>query len=151
MNREDAILEIQERYSQSGRAFNELQRRHWAAMEALKLGRGGISIVSKALRISPNTIRAGIQEISTGQVDSDLPNNLRIRRPGGGRKSKKSSLDPLVQSESKKESAKSEPEIRDSDRFDASGDEEPVVSHERQSLPGSDVTTRNERDRPKIL
>jgi hypothetical protein len=86
MNREDVIREIEERYRQSGRSLNEFQRRLWAATEAMKLGRGGISIVSKALRISPNTIKRGIQEITTGQVDSLSNANARIRKPGGGRK-----------------------------------------------------------------
>jgi hypothetical protein len=97
MNREDLIRELQERYRQSGRTLNERQRRHWAAAEALKLGRGGITIVSKALRISPNTIRRGIREIvadrQAGGWSSDT--TLQIRRPGGGRKPKKTSSDPL--------------------------------------------------------
>ncbi len=57
-------------------------------MEAMKLGRGGITIVSQALRISPNTIKRGIQEIATGQADLNANANARIRKPGGGRKSK---------------------------------------------------------------
>lgn len=84
MNREDQILELQERYGQSGQTLNELQRRHWAAREAIRLGRGGITIVSQALRISPNTIKRGMQEIAAGLPDV----NSRIRKPGGGRKSK---------------------------------------------------------------
>jgi hypothetical protein len=95
MNREDLIRELQERYRQSGRTLNERQRRHWAAAEAMKLGRGGITIVSKALRISPNTIRRGIREIMTGRQAGSSPDaKLQIRRPGGGRKSKKTSSDP---------------------------------------------------------
>jgi hypothetical protein len=86
MNRQDMIHEIDERFRQSGRQLNEVQRRHWAATEALKLGHGGITIVSQALRISPTTIRKGIQELATGQTDA--PPNARLRKPGGGRKSK---------------------------------------------------------------
>lgn len=71
--------------------LNEFQRRHWAALEAIRLGRGGIAIVSKALRISPNTIKRGIQEIETGNADLYLHAKSRIRKPGGGRKSKKTS------------------------------------------------------------
>ena len=93
MNREDVIREIQEKYRQSGRSLNEFQRRHWAAMEAMQLGRGGIATVSKAIRISPNTIKKGIKEIATGQADSISHANARVRKPGGGRKSKKTSLD----------------------------------------------------------
>ncbi|WP_092047000.1 hypothetical protein [Planctomicrobium piriforme] len=89
MNRDDAIREMEERYRQSGRALNELQRRHWAAKEAMTLGRGGITIVSQALRISPNTIRRGIAEIMDGQESVISTANTRIRKSGGGRKSKK--------------------------------------------------------------
>lgn len=91
MNREDVIREIQERYRLSGRSLNEFERRLWAATEAMKIGWGGISLVSKALRISPNTIKRGIQDIVTGQVDSYRQANARIRKSGGGRKAKSSS------------------------------------------------------------
>lgn len=86
MNQADIIREIHERYQQSGRLLNERQRRLWAATEAINLGRGGITIVSKALRISPNTIKRGIQEIETGQADASLNATARIRKSGGGRK-----------------------------------------------------------------
>ena len=87
------IREISERYRLSGRSLNEFQRRLWAATEALKLGPGGIAAVSKALRISPNTIKKGIREIEAGQTDSPPEFNARIRRPGGGRKSNKAISD----------------------------------------------------------
>jgi hypothetical protein len=88
MNHESVISEIHERFRLSGRSLNELERRLWAATEALKLGRGGITIVSRALRISRNTIRRGIQEIATGQAALSLRADARIRKSGGGRKSK---------------------------------------------------------------
>ena len=109
MNRDDAIREIAERYRQSGRAHNELQRRHWAAQEALKLGRGGITLVSKALRISPNTIKKGMHEIASGQADICLHSNARIRKPGGGRKSKKLPLPGLSPSRAEIDLADSAP------------------------------------------
>lgn len=105
MDREDVIREIEERYRQSGRSLNEFQRRLWAATEAMKLGWGGLSIVSKALRISPNTIKRGIQEITSGQVDSLSDANARIRKPGGGRKSQTTSHGQFAQSGSTKDPA----------------------------------------------
>lgn len=93
MNPEDSIRDVREKYQRLGQVLNELQRRLWAAKEALQLGRGGITIVSKALRISPNTVKRGIQEISTGQVDQHSPAIARIRKPGGGRKSKPTAPD----------------------------------------------------------
>lgn len=87
MKREELIRELRERYRTSGRSFNEFERRHWAALEAMKIGWGGISIVATALRISPNTIRKGVREIAAGQADADRsPENKRIRKAGGGRK-----------------------------------------------------------------
>lgn len=94
MNREDLIREIKERFRQPDRSLNERQRRLWAAAEAIKLGRGGITIVSKALRMSPNTIKKGIQEIAAAQTGMPSEANTPIRKPGGGRKSKKTSSDP---------------------------------------------------------
>jgi len=87
MNEDDAIREIHDRFRQSSRSLNEFQRRLWAATEAMKLGRGGITLVSKALRMSRNTIRRGIQDIETGHLTGPEA-NARVRKPGGGRKSK---------------------------------------------------------------
>lgn len=117
MNREDVILEIEQRYRQSGRSLNEFQRRLWAATEAMKLGWGGISIVSKALRISPNTIKRGIQEIATGHADSLSNANARIRKPGGGRKSQSTSRQSTYMG-STKDATDTESERRSSDGLD---------------------------------
>jgi hypothetical protein len=100
MNREELVREIRERFRQSSDTLNELQRRHWAAQEAIKLGRGGITIVSQSLRISPNTIRVGIQEIHAGRTAQTSEQGERIRKPGGGRKSKTKAPDPNVPSQS---------------------------------------------------
>jgi hypothetical protein len=68
--------------------LNERARRVWAAVEARAIGRGGISQVAAATRLSRATIRAGVQELAypvpaTGpQVTPE-----RLRRPGGGRQS----------------------------------------------------------------
>jgi len=88
MNDDDAMREIHERFRQSSRSLNESQRRLWAAAEAMKLGRGGITLVSKALRMSRNTIRRGIQDLTTGEAATSAQATTRVRRPGGGRKSK---------------------------------------------------------------
>ena len=89
MNREELILEIRSRFRQLESPVSEFQRRNWAAMESIKLGRGGLTLVSQALRISPNTIKRGIQEIESGQAEIYLQENSRIRKPGGGRKVRK--------------------------------------------------------------
>ena len=92
MNDEQSIREIQARYRAVDHSLNERQRRLWAATEALKRGRGGIAQVSKALRISPNTIKRGIEEIKSGQGDANTASTSRIRKPGGGRKSRNLNL-----------------------------------------------------------
>ena len=61
--------------------FDEKNRRHWAAVEAKAIGRGGITLVSKATGLSRTTITAGIREIS-----GFSENCKRVRRPGGGRR-----------------------------------------------------------------
>jgi hypothetical protein len=72
--------------------LDERGRRAVAASEALTIGWGGITAVSRATGLSRQTIRLGIAEL-TGTVPSAAPD--RIRRPGGGRK-KTSDLDPTV-------------------------------------------------------
>ena len=86
MKPEELIREIRERYQQLEPTLNERQRRHWAAAEAIKLARGGIAAISRALRISPNTIKKGMQEIAAGQFETTSSEELRVRRTGGGRK-----------------------------------------------------------------
>jgi transposase len=67
--------------------LDERARRLWAAVEARTIGRGGISQVAEATRLSRATIRAGLQELahprSTTVPQAPME---RVRRPGGGRK-----------------------------------------------------------------
>ena len=67
--------------------LDERARRLWAAVEARAIGRGGISQVAEATRLSRATIRAGLQELarplSTTAPQAPME---RVRRPGGGRK-----------------------------------------------------------------
>jgi hypothetical protein len=63
-------------------------RRHWAAAEAMALGRGGITAVSAATGMSRTTITRGIRELrgaGTARDEVSLPPG-RSRRPGGGGK-----------------------------------------------------------------
>jgi Rhodopirellula transposase DDE domain len=64
-------------------ALNERQWRLYLAVEAQKIGRGGISTVARDAQTTRNTIRKGIAEIAGGAayVAGD-----RVRRSGGGRK-----------------------------------------------------------------
>ena len=53
-----------------------------AASEAMALGYGGVSLVSRACGLSRKAITKGIREIQQGFA----PGGGRIRRPGAGRK-----------------------------------------------------------------
>ena len=67
--------------------LDERARRFWAAVEARAIGRGGISQVAEATRLSRATIRAALQELAH-PVSPTAPQATveRVRRPGGGRK-----------------------------------------------------------------
>jgi len=61
--------------------LNERSRRMLAAAEAVEIGYGGISLVSRACGLSRVTITKGVHELAA----PPLPQN-RIRRSGGGRR-----------------------------------------------------------------
>lgn len=73
---------IRSKYDGLAVDLNERGRRRWAAVEAMSLGRGGVSAVAKATGISDRTIRNGISELRTGD---SAPQGYQ-RRKGGGRK-----------------------------------------------------------------
>ena len=63
-------------------SLGERQRRLYAALEARKLGRGGLTRLSLITGLHVQTIRHGLRELD--DPSSDLPPQ-RSRRPGGGR------------------------------------------------------------------
>ena len=76
------IKSIQEKYNVIASCLSEKGKRLWAASEAISLGRGGPTLVSKATHISRTTIYKGVEEIQ-----SDITfTGQRIRKKGGGRK-----------------------------------------------------------------
>jgi transposase len=83
---------IKERYARVAGTLDERGRRAVAASEALALGRGGITAVSRATGLSRTVIQWGIKELR-GTIPSAAPGH--IRRPGGGRK-KTVEKDPSV-------------------------------------------------------
>jgi len=64
-------------------SLSEKDRRRYAAIEALKLGWGGITYISQIFGCDYYTIRFGMEELDS----EDAMNMSEIRRPGGGRKS----------------------------------------------------------------
>jgi hypothetical protein len=64
------------------RSLRENDRRRYAAVEAAKLGHGGVEYIAQVLGVDPKTIRRGQHDLE------DLPERpaTRVREPGGGRK-----------------------------------------------------------------
>jgi len=75
--------EVEAFMRQTYASLSEKDRRFYAAIEAIKLGRGGITYVAKLFGCSRNTIKNGITE----QKNPDLIVKNRSRNHGGGRKS----------------------------------------------------------------
>jgi Rhodopirellula transposase DDE domain len=73
------------------RSLRENDRRAYAAVEAAKLGHGGIEYISAVLGIDPKTIRRGQRDLA------DLPERPapRVRKTGGGRR-RKLDQDPKI-------------------------------------------------------
>ena len=73
------------------RSLPDDHRRRYAAIEALKIGYGGVAYVARVLGMSRRTIHTGIRELEQmGNDDPDHPQRPsgdadRVRRPGGGR------------------------------------------------------------------
>lgn len=65
--------------------LGEKSKRHYASIEASKLGFGGKSYISKLLKISHKTIRKADNELSNSIINESL-NYDRQRQAGGGRK-----------------------------------------------------------------
>jgi hypothetical protein len=63
-------------------SLSEKDRRRYAAIEAAKLGRGGISYIARVLECDRHTVRQGLEELG----DPEALEQRRIRHPGGGRK-----------------------------------------------------------------
>ena len=61
-------------------------RRQWAAAESRAYGWGGVQAISGAIRMSPNTIRKGLAELTAREINPDMAINPRLRKEGGGRK-----------------------------------------------------------------
>src|SRR4028119_1022666 len=86
----DEITDLMRKHYQS---LSEKEQRKYAAIEAVKLGRGGIIYLARVLGVDRNTIAKGIKELKT---ESDTTfNQQRIRRRGGGRKTRESEIPDL--------------------------------------------------------
>lgn len=77
---EKTLMLMQLHYSR----LSEKDRRQYAALESLKLGRGGITYISKVLGVDRKTIQQRRKEL-TGDLEVFIP-LYRQRKLGGGRK-----------------------------------------------------------------
>ena len=77
---ENIEVEMKKLYS----TLSEKDRRRYASVEAIKVGYGGQSYISKLLGCSIRTIQRGIVELKTLPNDGEC--EKRIRRSGSGRK-----------------------------------------------------------------
>ena len=62
--------------------LDEQQRRWYVAVEANRIGHGGVRLLSQITGIDEKTIRRGQQELADELVERPID---RVRLPGGGR------------------------------------------------------------------
>ena len=79
---------IASKYKALSVRLDEATLRLWAAVEARQLGRGGVSLVAKAVGMSRTTLYAGLAELDrmTPLTTTLAGPKLRVRTTGGGRK-----------------------------------------------------------------
>ena len=76
-------MTAQDHYAFMKQELNEIQWRHFLALEALRIGHGGINQVVQNTGAAWQTIKNGIDEIEQGKLYHP---GERIRKSGGGRK-----------------------------------------------------------------
>jgi len=79
--------QVEERMWAFAQTLSEKDRRRFAALEAARLGHGGVEYIAEVLGCSVRTIERGAHELER------LPNDPaagRVRRPGAGRKKRSS-------------------------------------------------------------
>jgi predicted HTH transcriptional regulator len=65
--------------------LSEKDKRHYVALEVVKLGHGGQIYIQELLKVSQKTIEKGIRELNDPGYYSQIPEGKQ-RRKGGGRK-----------------------------------------------------------------
>jgi len=88
----NTVADLKRKFRPAWPHLDERTRRIMAATEAVSLGYGGVSLVSRACGLSRKAIRKGIVELQA----RGKPMVGRVRRPGAGRKSLTESDPTLV-------------------------------------------------------
>jgi hypothetical protein len=68
--------------------LKEREQRHYAAVEALKLGHGGKKYILSLFELHHKTLKRAINELLHPELFAPLP-TVQQRRSGGGRKKKR--------------------------------------------------------------
>jgi hypothetical protein len=89
----NTVADLKRKFRPAWPHLDERTRRIMAATEAVSLGYGGVSLVSRACGLSRKAIRKGIVELESRA----RPMVGRVRRPGAGRKSLAQSDPKLVE------------------------------------------------------
>lgn len=76
--------EIEQMMQQFYVTLSEKDRRRYAAIEARKLGHGGVTYIARVLGCDRSTIQAGMKELNHLPEQGEMAQ--RVRSPGGGRK-----------------------------------------------------------------
>jgi hypothetical protein len=71
--------DVEEKMQRFFKWLSEKDRRRYAAVEAAKLGQGGIEYIARLLACDPKTIRQGLRELE----DAEDAAAGRIRKKGG--------------------------------------------------------------------
>lgn len=78
---------LKKKYASLSGMFDEARKRLWAAAEALELGRGGVTCLSRVTGLSRPAIYRGLKELKEERAARKrLTEEGRIRACGGGRK-----------------------------------------------------------------
>jgi len=81
--KEEYVVDVERQMERFYRSLNERDRRRYAAIEAAKLGHGGIEYIARVLGCDPKTVAKGIGEL---KADEELDTSGQ-RKKGGDAKS----------------------------------------------------------------
>lgn len=84
---------VKQKFGSLAAVLDERTRRLWAASEAAAIGRGGVSMVSRAIGMTRLTIRRGMRELRERTEADRVVGPGRIRKAGAGRR-KSTAKDP---------------------------------------------------------
>jgi hypothetical protein len=76
--------EIEAEMKKFHQTLSEKDKRRYAAVEAMKLGHGGIGYIAQVLGCDRNTVREGMKDLQ--RLPEKPEAEQRVRRAGGGRK-----------------------------------------------------------------